>query len=147
MAETQAAPTREDIGEKIQKVLKENDAFMLASTGGEYSPWILGAYFASDGFDLYTFIETHGKTMVNLKSNPRVAVSVSKNDATQDFLQGAGSVELLPESDDAKVRELLVKKMPWFKTYTPTIPVRVKMSRYFVTSFASGWMPAKTFEP
>jgi nitroimidazol reductase NimA-like FMN-containing flavoprotein (pyridoxamine 5'-phosphate oxidase superfamily) len=135
-----------EVKDKILEILKNNDAVMIASTGGEYSPWILGAYFASKDIDIYVLLETHGKTFANLKENSKVAVSISKNDAMQDFLQAQAEVEILPDSDEPEVRKLIVDKMPWFQTFTPVSPVRIRVKKYFVTSLQKGWFPAKVLE-
>ncbi|MBK6504341.1 MAG: pyridoxamine 5'-phosphate oxidase family protein [Ignavibacteria bacterium] len=135
-----------EVKDRILEILKNNDAIMIASTGGEYSPWILGAYFASKDIDIYVLLETHGKTFANLKENSKVAVSISKNDAMQDFLQAQAEVEVLPDTDEPEVRKLIVDKMPWFQTYTPVSPVRIRVKKYFVTSLQKGWFPAKVLE-
>jgi nitroimidazol reductase NimA-like FMN-containing flavoprotein (pyridoxamine 5'-phosphate oxidase superfamily) len=138
--------TQTEVKDKILEVLNANDAIMIASTGGEYSPWILGAYYASKDVDIYVLLETNGKTFANLKQNPSVAVSISKNDAMQDFLQAQGEVEILPDSEEPAVRKLIVDKMPWFQTYTPVSPVRIRVKKYFITSLEKGWFPAKVLE-
>lgn len=135
-----------EVKEKILEILESNDAIMLATTGGEYSPWILGAYFASKDTDVYLLLETSGKTMANIKADPSVAFSVSKNDAMQDFLQASGVAEILSEEHEPEVRKMIVDKMPWFQTYTPVAPVRIKVKKYFVSSLKNGWFPAKVFE-
>ncbi len=71
---------------------------------------------------------------------------MSENDATKDFVQGAGRLVVLPESEMPKVLERLQAKMPWFRTYTPTVAVRVEVQRYYVSSFSRGWFPAKVIE-
>lgn len=138
--------TQTEVKDRILEILKNNDAIMIASAGGEYSPWILGAYFASKDIDIYVLLETHGKTFANLKENSKVAVSISKNDAMQDFLQAQAEVEILPDTDEPEVRKLIVDKMPWFQTYTPVSPVRIRVKKYFVTSLQKGWFPAKVLE-
>jgi nitroimidazol reductase NimA-like FMN-containing flavoprotein (pyridoxamine 5'-phosphate oxidase superfamily) len=143
--EQQATP--EQIKEKILEIFKANDAISIASTGGEYSPWILGAYFASEGLTIYCFLETAGKSYRNIFLNKSIAISISKNDAMQDFLQGKGTIEMLPNEDEDKVRNMILAKMPWFKTYTPVAPCRIKIDKFFVTSLQSGWFPAKVLEP
>ena len=62
---TEVSDLESEVREKILKVLKSNDAIMLATTGGEYSPWILGAYFASDDLKIYLLLETLGKSFAN----------------------------------------------------------------------------------
>lgn len=142
--EQQATP--EQIKEKILEIFKANDAISIASTGGEYSPWILGAYFATDGLTIYCFLEMAGKSYRNIFLNKNIAISISKNDAMQDFLQGKGTIEMLATEEDDKVRNMLLAKMPWFKTYTPVAPCKIKIDKFFVTSLASGWFPAKVLE-
>ena len=132
-----------EIKEKIKEIFKNNDAITIATTGGELSPWIHSAYFASEELNIYLFIDTDGKSMENLRSNNKVAIAVSKNDAMQDFLQGYGTLEILDDSDENFVRDLLIKKMPWFKTYTPVTPVRIDIEKFYVSSFESKWFPAR----
>ncbi len=135
-----------EVKDKILEILKNNDAIMIASTGGEYSPWILGAYFASRDIDIYVLLETHGKTFANLQKNTHVAISISKNDAMQDFLQAQAEVEILSDEQEPEVRKMIVDKMPWFQTFTPVTPVRIRVTKYFVTSLQNGWFPAKVLE-
>ena len=137
---------QEEIREKIFELYKNNDAVMLATTGGEYSPWILGAYFASSELDLYLLLETHGKTMSNITRNKDVAVSISKNDAMQDFLQANGEAEIMDDSKEPEVRKMILDKMPWFQTFTPVKPVRIKFRKIFVSSLQSSWFPAKVLD-
>lgn len=127
-------------------ILAENNAISLATTGGEYSPWILGAYFASDDLTIYLLLEKAGKTLANLKVNPKGALLVSQNDAMKDFLQAQFEATILPDSDEPRVREMLVKKMPWYQTYAPCVPVRLDVQKWFVSSLSRQWFPAKVLE-
>lgn len=140
------------IADRARQVLDANGAVQLATLGGAWSPWILGAYFARAprvlqravahaDLDLVLMVERQGKTMTNLVQDKRVAFTVSKNDATQDFIQGSGTAELL--TDDAPVMAALIAKMPWYQLYTPCAPVRIAVRELFVTSFELGWMPAR----
>jgi len=131
---------------KINEILKENNAIMLATTGTDYSPWILGAYFVSKGLDIYLLLEKGGKSFANIKQNKNVAFSVSQNDATKDFLQGKAVVEILPDEKEAEIRAMLVEKMPWYQTFVPMVPVKIVSSKLFVTSLQNGWFPAKVLE-
>lgn len=143
---TAEADIQTEIRGKILENFKINDAITIASTGGEYSPWVLGAYFASKELDIYVLLETSGKTMANLIKNKDIAVLISKNDAMQDFIQGTGEVEILDDSEEPEVRKLILEKMPWFQTFTPVKPVKIKIRKYFISSLQSGWFPAKVFE-
>jgi nitroimidazol reductase NimA-like FMN-containing flavoprotein (pyridoxamine 5'-phosphate oxidase superfamily) len=135
-----------EVKEKILRIFSENDAVTVATTGGQHSPWVAGAYFASDDLKIYMLLETHGKSFANIKINSNVAVCISKNDAMKDFLQGSGEAVILNDSEEPEVRDLIVKKMSWFKTYTPVTPVRVDVKKFYVSSFESSWFPAKELE-
>ncbi|MBS1552208.1 MAG: pyridoxamine 5'-phosphate oxidase family protein [Bacteroidetes bacterium] len=137
---------QEEIREKILELYKNNNAVMLATAGGEYSPWILGAYFASSELDLYLLLETHGKTMANIIKNKNIALSISQNDAMQDFLQAKGEAEIMDDSKEPEVRKMILDKMPWFQTFTPVKPVRIKLSKIFVSSLQNSWFPAKVLD-
>jgi uncharacterized pyridoxamine 5'-phosphate oxidase family protein len=123
-----------------------NNSIMLATTGTDYSPWILGAYFVNDNTDIYLLLEKGGKSFANILANKNVAYSISQNDATKDFLQGKAVVKILPDDEEARVREMLVKKMPWYQTFVPMVPLKIESTKIFVTSIQNGWFPAKVLE-
>ena len=163
LIETQpsANDTSSQVAARARLVIDEHNAVQLATLGGTWTPWILGAYMAraqgelaeeltkaSGGalypeLDLILMVEQHGKTLTNLKADPRVAISISHNDATRDFIQASGRAILLPEYTIEPVMAALTKKMPWYKLYTPCVPVGLALSELFVTSFPLGWMPAR----
>lgn len=135
-----------EIKELIIDILQNNNAITVATTGGELSPWIASAYYVSKDMDIYLMLETHAKTFANIKLNKNIAVAIDRNDATQDFLQGHGTVTVLSDTDEAKVREMLVEKMPWYQTFTPMTPVKIDIKKFFVTSLQRQWFPAKVLE-
>ena len=143
MSSDKPAPSTADIQARANGILASHNAITVASTNDQHSPWVLGAFFAHDGFALYLLLEASGRTMKNLRANPTVAFMISDNDASKDFLQGSGTAQLLSAEYETAVRERLVGKMPWFQTYTPCIPVRIDASEILVSSLASGWFPAK----
>ena len=136
-----------EIKQTVLDFLKNHNALTLATTGGEYSPWILSVYFASDEFDIYFFLEESGKTIKNIAINNNVAIAISQNDATKDFLQAYGQITILSKKEDDFIRKMLTDKMPWFQTYTPVFPVKLKIEKYFVSSFSRKWFPAKVLIP
>ena len=135
-----------EVESKIIEVLQSNNAIMLATTGTDYSPWILGAYFVNEGFDIYLLVEKGGKSFANIIQNKNAAYSISQNDATKDFLQGKAVIEVLPQEEESRVREMLLKKMPWYQTFVPMVPVKIVSSKIFITSLQNGWFPAKVLE-
>lgn len=135
-----------ELENKIYEIFEGNNAIMLATTGTDYSPWILGAYYVNKGLDIYLLLEKGGKSFANIAQNKNVAYSISQNDATKDFIQGKAVVEILADEEEAKVREMLTSKMPWYQTFVPMIPVKISASKIFVTSLQNGWFPAKVLE-
>ncbi|MBZ0204349.1 MAG: pyridoxamine 5'-phosphate oxidase family protein [Ignavibacteria bacterium] len=135
-----------ELESKIFEVFESNNAIMLATTGTDYSPWILGAYYVSDGLDIYMLIEKGGKSFANISANKNVAYSISQNDATKDFIQGKAVVKILAAEDEQKVRDMLLEKMPWYQTFVPMVPVKIESSKVFVTSLQNGWFPAKVLK-
>lgn len=132
-------------------VLDHHPSMQLATTGGPYSPWVLGVYFAIDEraaeasapLSLAFFLEESGKSLQNVRVDPRVAFMATSLDAKEDFVQGRGELVRLDGAEEERVRALLVAKMPWFVTYTPVVPVRLVVDELFVSSFERGWFPAK----
>lgn len=140
---TETTEMQTEIREKIIKILNENDALILATTGGEHSPWAAGAYFASDDLNIYLLLETHGKSFANIKAKSNIAICISKNDAMKDFLQASGEAVILNNSEEPEVRDRILKKMPWFKTFTPVTPVKLDIAKFYVSSLENSWFPAK----
>jgi nitroimidazol reductase NimA-like FMN-containing flavoprotein (pyridoxamine 5'-phosphate oxidase superfamily) len=136
----------EEVKQKALEILNNHNAINIATTGGEYSPWILGAYFGNDGLDIYCLLETAGKSYSNIIKNNNVAIVISENNAMKDFLQGYGKAIVLPDSEEPAVRKRVVDKMPSFQTYTPVVPVKIEISKFFVTSLENNWFPAKVLE-
>lgn len=132
-------------------VLDQHPSMQLATTGGPYSPWVLGVYFAVEArggsedepLSLTFFLEESGKSLQNALVDPRVAFMVTSLDAKQDFVQGKGAITALDRDAEAEVRARLLSKMPWYATYTPVAPVRLVVDELFVSSFERGWFPAK----
>lgn len=155
-----------EVAERARLVIDEHNAVQLATMGGAWSPWILGAYMARARselaqelhklapdtaataleLDLVLMVERHGKTLANLQADPRVALAISHNDATRDFIQASGRALLLPAHFEGPVINALTAKMPWYKLYTPCVPVGIALSELFVTSFPLGWMPAQRLQ-
>jgi general stress protein 26 len=138
--------TESAIRQVILDVLAQNNAITLATTGGEYSPWLLTAYFTSDDLTIYLMLETSGKTMANLKRNSEAALLISQNDAMKDFLQAQCDVVLLPDTETERVMTMLKTKMPWYQLYTPCVAARLDVKKWFVSSFSRQWFPAKVLK-
>lgn len=139
---TPAPPTRDEILGVARAVYAGTNAIELATVGADGAPWVLGAYFVHDGDDLLLFLEASGSSLQNVLREPRVAFVASQHDAMKDFVQGRGTAVRLSDSDEAKVRARLLEKMPWYVTYTPVVPLRVRVTDLRVSSLQRGWFPA-----
>ena len=125
--------------------LARNKTLRLATAGGPVSPWIAGAFFSESGlFRLRLVLETHGKTMKNIRADDRVAVIVA-DDPYGLFLQGEGTARVVEGEADADVRAALRGKAPEVEPLlgAPIVAVHVEISRWFVTDVTRGWLPAK----
>ena len=125
--------------------LAENATLRIATAGGPVSPWIAGAFFSESGlFRLRLVLETHGKTMKNIRADDRVAVIVA-DDPYGLFLQGEGTARVVEGQQDADVRAALLQKDPRVGPLldAPIQAVHVEITRWFVTDVSRGWLPAK----
>ena len=125
--------------------LAKNKTLRIATAGGPVSPWIAGAFFSEDGlFRLRLVLETHGKTMTNIRADDRVAVIVA-DDPYGFFLQGEGRVRVVDGQEEADVRTALRQKAPEVAPLldAPIRAVHVEIGRWFATDVTRGWLPAK----
>lgn len=125
--------------------LAKTPTLRIATAGGPVSPWIAGAFFSESGlFRLRLVLETHGKTMTNVRADNRVAVIVA-DDPYGIFLQGQGVARVVEGEQEADVRESLLRKAPQVAPLlgAPIRAVHIDIDRWFVTDVARGWLPAK----
>ena len=120
---------------------------MYLSTTADDEPWGAGAFFAESGpFDLSLVLEEHGRTLRNIRRNPRVALVVSSGNPFEPFLQGAADAELL--EDDEKLTattDALRTKAPQIEPLlaAPMVAVRLHVTRWRATDVVNGWLPGK----
>ena len=125
--------------------LAKTPTLRIATAGGPVSPWIAGAFFSESGlFRLRLVLETHGKTMSNIRADNRVAVIVA-DDPYGLFLQGEGTARVVDGEQEADVREALLQKDPRVGPLlgAPIQAVHVEITRWFATDLSKGWLPAK----
>lgn len=104
--------SRTDVEQVEQRVLASHPEMYLA-TAADNKPWVSGVFFAETStFELVLILETHGRTLTAIRSNPQVAVIVSTGQPYEPFLQGAASVEILGSAEAADVRPALLAKVP-----------------------------------
>lgn len=128
---------------KVREVLAAAPALHL-STCADGVPWGAGAFFAElDTFTLTLVLESHGRTLTNIRSNPRVAVVVSSSNPMDAFLQASAEVEVL--DDLAETREALLAKVPQAAAFfdAPIHAVKLHVTKWKATDILNGWLPGK----
>ncbi len=120
---------------------------MYLSTAADDEPWGAGAFFAeSDPFTLSLVLELHGRTLRNIRRNPRVALVVSSGDPFEPFLQGAADAEVLENAAEIKATtDLLRVKAPQIEPLLgmPMAAVRLHVTMWRATDVVKGWLPGK----
>lgn len=120
---------------------------MYLSTTADDEPWGAGVFFAESGlFDLSLVLEEHGRTLHNIRRNPRVALVVSSGNPFEPFLQGAADAELLEDDEEVKATtDALRTKAPQIEPLlgAPMVAVRLHVRRWRATDVVNGWLPGK----
>ncbi len=136
MAQEKEGPKR-----RIAQVLAENRVMSLASEG-EANPWCATAFFAEDGFDILCLVEATSQTMTNLKRNPRLAFTVSRQEPDR-FLQGMGLATIVgPPKEHRELFARMSRKVPDLEGFVEAVPgltiVRIITERLSVSDIAAG---------
>ena len=136
----------DEVEDVVASLLAGSSTFFL-STAGEDGPWGAGTFFAEHGmFELSLIVERHGRTLRNLRQDPRVAMVVSTGDPFAPFLQGSADVEIL--EDDAQIQatgEFIQAKDPQIAPLlgAPVVALRLHVNLWKVTDVTKGWLPAR----
>jgi hypothetical protein len=137
------------VADTLEHVLGSVGTLTVSSCRGDV-PWAAGGYFAESGlFSLGMILETHGTTMANIRSNPRVAVSITTGNPFEPYAQGLTDVEVLSdESAISAVHAALRAKSPEIEPLLNiTIEtVRLHVKTWKVTDILNGWLPAKVLK-
>ncbi len=139
-------PNDDEVAAKLRGVLDGLGTLTLA-TCGEGVPWAAGGFFAEDGlFTLHMILETQGRTMTNLRSNPRVGVSITTGNPFEPYVQAEADVEVLSEADEVAAAHAALKaKTPAMEPLfaMPVETVRLRVRTWKVSDIPNGWLPAK----
>ncbi len=142
--------TSSEIEEKIRAILERLPSLYL-STAASDEPWVAGGFFAeSDLFTLNMALELTGKTLSNIKANPRVAVVVSSGSPFEPFLQGAAVASVVSDGQEREaVKRALLTKAPQTEPFFeyPFEAVRLRVTSWRVTDVVNGWLPGKELKP
>lgn len=133
------------VEDKVRGLLAGAQTLFL-STCGDAVPWGAGAFFAeSDPFTLSLVLEAQGRTLTNIRANPKVAIVVSNGDPFAPFLQGQAEAIVLGEDDKARTCESIMAKAPQSEPFmdAPIVPVSLRVTKWRVTDVVNGWLPGK----
>ncbi len=141
------AHTKTTIEEKLTEVLRENHVMNMA-TQGDQGPWCVTMFFVEEGFDILCLVESSGRTMANLKRNPRVAFTVNRQ-VPDRFIQGSGLAYVvgLP-AENPELFDFMCQKQPQLREFVETVPglviVRIVSERLALSDLPSGIFPRVT---
>jgi hypothetical protein len=135
-----------EVREVVRGLLAEHQTMFL-STSGEDGPWGAGTFFVEgDPFTLELVLELHGRTLRNIRQNPKVAVVVSTGQPFEPFLQGAADAEVLDREEElAAIKGRLLVKAPSIEPFfgAPIAAVRLHLRMWRATDVVKGWLPGK----
>lgn len=133
--------------EELVRSLLAGAPTMYLSTTADDEPWGAGVFFAEVGlFDLSLVLEQHGRTVGNLRRNPRAALVLSSGNPFEPFLQGAADAQLVEDSSDmTAIVDALMAKAPQIEPFlgAPVVAVRLHVRHWRVTDVGNGWLPGK----
>lgn len=127
------------------EILRLCKACTLATIGDD-APWATSMFFANEALTIYLILEKSGKSLANIRSNPRVALAI--DDRVPDrFVQIGGVAEVLEGSLAERGRQMVYDKLPEYRSFfeaVPTSVVKVRPEVVYVSDMAKGWFPART---
>ncbi len=138
------AVSEEEILQAMKEIL-QNYTVCTLGTESDGKPWATTMFFALDGMKMYCIVEDRGEGMKNLKNNPNVALAID-NQIPNQFVQLAGTAEVVQGDEDVKGRSLVLGRVPEYKPFfemVTTSVVKITLKRIHVTDVPRGWFPAK----
>lgn len=141
---------RREVEEVVRRLLAGASTMYLSTTADD-EPWGAGSFFAeSDPFNVSLVLEEHGRTLRNIRRNPRVALVVSSGNPFEPFLQGSADAELLENEDQFEATtDALRAKAPQIEPLLsgPMVAVQLHVRLWRATDVMNGWLPGKELVP
>lgn len=132
--------------EALENLLRTSSTIKIATATHRGASWVAAAFFVEDGaFALHVLLENRGRTLANLRSNPRVALMIENGDAFSLFAQAEGDAKIV-ESRHDEIGRAIAEKTPASATMVALwnlTPVRIEVDRWRLTDVKAGWLPAK----
>lgn len=134
------------VRERLDEILGRHATLELATSSARGEPWLAAAYFASkDPFCLVMMLEKEGRTLANIRANPRVAMMFQTGNPTALFAQADGDAHILPD-ESSDFADRIVAKTPESEPLVRLphlVAVRIDVDRYRLTDLPAGWLPAR----
>jgi hypothetical protein len=136
----------EEVATVVRRMLAGTPT-MYVCTSADNDPWGAGVFFAeSDLFNLSLVLELHGRTLRNIRGNPRVALVVSSGNPFEPWLQGEAAAQVFEDKENiSAVGDELRAKAPQSEPFlaVPLVAVRLRVTWWRVSDPANGWLPGK----
>lgn len=146
----EALGVEQEVQDAVRRILATSPTFYLSTTAND-EPWGAGAFFAEAGmFDLTIVLELQGRTLRNIRQNPKVAMVVSSGDPFDAFLQGAANAEVFEDEQHvAEAAGVLRAKAPQIEPIlgAPIAALHLHVTQWRVTDLLKGWFPGKELRP
>lgn len=135
-----------EVEDKVRAVLAAFPVLYISTASGS-EPWLAAGFFAeSDPFTFVMVLEAAGRTLTNIRTNPRVALMVSSGSPVEPFLQGSADAVVLTAVEETEaVKQALLRKAPQIESLLgyPIEAVRFDVRSWRVTDVLDGWIPGK----
>jgi hypothetical protein len=139
---------REILERRLRELLASHDSIKIATSSPSGEPWISTAYFLDESpFALAFMMEPGGRTLTNMKANPRVALMLENGDAMALFAQAEGRATVVVGGRE-RFRDGIAAKTPasaGLVELPGLVPVRIEVVRWKLTDVPGGWLPAREF--
>ncbi|WP_024802789.1 hypothetical protein [Nocardia sp. BMG51109] len=138
--------TEQDIRTKLSDILTSPSIDLATSSNGVN--WCSNAFFAvldDDPFRLTLVLESAGRTLEGLRSNPNVGVKIVPSGFLQPFAQGLGTAAVRDAAGRDETFEALRRKEPQIEPFlaAPVDPVVITIEWWRVTHVEGGWLPGR----
>ncbi|MGQ9572169.1 MAG: 1,4-dihydroxy-2-naphthoate octaprenyltransferase [Dehalococcoidia bacterium] len=107
------------VEQRVEQVLRENGVMNLATQGDE-GPCCVSLLFVAEGFDVLCLVANDGRTMADLRRNPRVAFTVSSQ-VPEVFVQGSGLAYVVgPPAENPALFDFMCERQPRLRELVQT---------------------------
>lgn len=146
MTTTESTAPDQEIRAKLSDILTASSIDLATSHNG--LNWCSNAFFATlddDPFRLTLVLESGGRTLDQLRSNPNVGVKVVPAGFLQPFAQGLGTAEVRDETGRVATFEALRRKEPQIEPFlsAPVDALVITVDWWRVTHVEGGWLPGR----